>query len=144
MGNWGDYQREERERLKAGDYRVCVTWVEEATSKAGNDMIIVTVKPSGSEIKIKHYIVKNEYFNKNMTEFFDSFAPEIEEGNFDFIKWIGAEGAAKLIEDENGYLKVRYFISKDKAEKLPPWEGEKPDKNEITTLTVVDDENIPF
>ena len=72
MSNW-DYVREEQSRLEAGDYRVAIVAAEEATSKSGNPMIVVTVQPNGSNIKIKSYIVKNQYFNRNMTQFFDAF-----------------------------------------------------------------------
>lgn len=132
MSSWDDWKREEPSRLEPGDYRVEITAVEETESKAGNPMIVVTVRPNGSNIAIKHYIVKNQYFNRNMTDFFDSF--NIDEGDFNFPTWVGAVGAAKLAEDENGYLKVRWFISESKAEKLPPWQGTMPERQTITTI----------
>lgn len=132
MSTWDDWSREEAPRLEPGDYRVEITAVEETESKAGNPMIVVTVRPNGSNINIKHYIVKNQYFNRNMTDFFDSF--NIDEGDFNFPTWVGAVGAAKLVEDENGYLKVRWFISESKAEKLPPWQGTMPERQTITTI----------
>lgn len=132
MSTWDDWSREEAPRLEPGDYRVEITAVEETESRAGNPMIVVTVRPNGSNIKIKHYIVKNQYFNRNMTDLFDSF--NIDEGDFNFPTWVGAVGAAKLAEDENGYLKVRWFISESKAEKLPPWQGTMPERQTITTI----------
>ena len=132
MSTWDDWSREEAPRLEPGDYRVEITAVEETESRAGNPMIVVTVRPNGSNIKIKHYIVKNQYFNRNMTDLFDSF--NIDEGDFNFPTWVGAVGAAKLAEDENGYLKVRWFISESKAEKLPPWQGTMPERQTVTTL----------
>ena len=150
MSNWDSYQREERPRLTPGDYRVEIVSVEEKESKAGNPMIVVTVKPNGSNITIKHYIVKNQYFNRNMTDFFDSF--NIDEGDFNFPTWVGAVGAAKLVEDENGYLKVRWFISESKAERLPAWQGQMPERQTVTTLggtgafedVYPDDSELPF
>lgn len=137
MSNWNDYRREEAPRLEAGDYRVEIVDVEEATSKSsGNPMIIVTIKPNGSNIKIKHYIVKNDWFNRNMTELFDSF--NIDEGDFNFVGWIGAVGAARLKEDENGYLKVAWFIKQDKADKLPAWVGEMPERQTVTDFEAVE------
>ena len=138
MSNWNDYQREEAPRLEAGDYRVEIVDVEDTTSKSsGSPMIVVTVKPNGSNIKIKHYVVKNQYFNRNMTEFFDSF--NIDEGDFNFIGWVGAVGAAKLKEDDSGYLKVAWFIRRDKAESLPAWVGEMPERQTVTEFTEVDE-----
>lgn len=136
MSNWDDYEREETARLEAGCYRVEIVDVEETKSRAGNPMIVVTIKPNGSNIKIKHYIVKNKYFNRNMTDFFDSF--NIDEGDFKFVGWIGAVGAAKLKEGESGYLKVAWFIRKDKAETLPAWVGEMPERQTVTDFETVE------
>lgn len=138
MGNWDDYRREERPRLSPGDYRVEIVSVEEKESKAGNPMLVIGVQPNGSKIIIYHYIVKNEWFNRNMTDFFDSF--NIDDGDFTLPTWIGAVGAARLKEDDKGYLKVQYFISEDRAEKLPPWEGKLPERQELTKLDDVEDD----
>lgn len=139
MGNWDSYQREERPRLTPGDYRVEVVSVEEKESKAGNPMLVIGVRPNGSNITIKHYIVKNEYFNQNMTDFFDSF--NIDDGDFTLPTWVGAVGAARLKEDDRGYLKVQYFLDQRRAEKLPPWDGPMPERQELTKLDDVEDES---
>lgn len=142
MGNW-EYQREERKRLEPGDYRVEIVQVEETTSKAGNPMIVVTVQPNGFETEINHYIVKNQYFNRNMTDFFDSF--NVEEGDFNFLTWVGAVGAARLKEDENGFMRVAWFLSKKRAEKLPPWVGEIPERQTVQeAFEEADDDEMPF
>lgn len=143
-GTWDDYKREERARLSPGNYRVEIVSVEETESKAGNPMLVIGVRPNGSNITIRHYIVKNEYFNRNMTDLFDSF--NIDDGDFTLPTWIGAVGAARLKEDEKGYLKVQYFISEDRAEKLPPWEGEMPQRQVLTSLTEMeeDDGDLPW
>ena len=59
MSFFDGYKREERSRLTPGDYRVAITDVEETTSRNGNPMLVVTVQPNGSEIHIKHYLVKS-------------------------------------------------------------------------------------
>ena len=143
MGNWDDYKREERERLKPGNYRVEIVSAEETESKKGNPMLVIGIRPNGSNITIKHYIVKNDWFNRNMTEFFDSF--NIDDGDFTLPTWIGAVGAARLIEDDQGYLKVQYFLDQGRAEKLPPWEGPMPERQELVNLKeVADDEDLPW
>ena len=145
MSFFDGYKREERARLTPGDYRVAITNVEETVSRGGNPMLVVTVQPNGSEIHIKHYLVKNEYFNRNLTDLLDSFG--LGE-NFDTLTWVGAVGAAKLVEDENGYLKVRYFLSPERAEKLPPWQGKEPERQEVSSLgdgfEMLDDDDLPF
>ena len=145
MSFFDGYKREERSRLAPGDYRVAITDVEETTSRNGKPMLVVTVQPNGSEIHIKHYLVKNEYFNRNLTELLDSFG--LGE-NFDTLTWVGAVGAARLVEDENGYLKVRYFLSPERAKKLPPWQGKEPERQEVSSLgdgfEMLDDDDLPF
>ena len=141
-----NYKREEAPKLESGDYRVAIANVEESTSRAGNPMLIITVQPNGSNIKIKHYIVKNEYFNRNMTDFFDAF-PEIDEGDFNFLGWIGCVGAARLKEDDNGYLKVAYFLKPDKAANLPEWQGKRPERQTVTDINIKADDpedDLPF
>jgi len=105
-------------------------------------MIVVTIQPNGSNIKIKHYIVKNDWFNRNMTELFDSF--NIDEGDFNFVSWVGAVGAAKLKEDEKGYLKVAWFINRDKADNLPEWVGEMPERQTVTEFKEVETDDMPW
>lgn len=138
MSNWDSYQREERPRLSPGDYRVEIVSVEEKESKAGNPMLVIGVQPNGSKIVIYHYIVKNEWFNRNMTDFFDSF--NIDDGDFTLPTWVGAVGAARLKEDDRGYLKVQYFLDQRRAEKLPPWDGPMPERQELTRLNDIEDE----
>jgi len=135
MGNWDNYKREEREEMAkvTGKLRCVITDVEEAVSKNGNNMIVVTVKPSGSNARVKYWLIDNEYFNRNATQFFDAF-PEIGDGNFSFIEWVGCEGAANFVLDENDYMKVKYFISADKAQNLPPFEGQKPERQKVGKL----------
>ena len=149
MSNWDDYKREEREEQNkvTGKLRCVITDVEETTSKAsGLPMIVVSVRPSGTMFKVKSYIVKNEHFNRNMAQFFDAF-PEIGDGNFDFLTWIGCEGAAMFDLDDRGYVKVKYWIDAVRAEMFPPFEGDKPERQTVTKLSDEDGEDsdgLPF
>ena len=144
MGIFDDFVREEAPRLEPGDYRVEIVAVEETISKSsGNPMLIITIRPNGSNIRVKHYIVKNEYFNRNMTEFYDSF--DVDFGDQNTLGWIGAVGAVKLIEDENGYLKVKRLIHKDKQGSIPPWRGEKPERQKVVLDENGDvDDDLPY
>lgn len=127
-----------------GPRRCVVVEVEETTSKSSSlPMFVITVMPNGSRAKVKYYIVKNEYFNRNITSFFDSFG--IERGDFNYVGWVGAMGAANFGTDENGYLKVKWFITPDKARDLPEWEGQAPERQSITEfIDVTDDEDLPL
>mgnify|MGYP006992093039 CR=1 FL=1 len=147
MSNWDDFQREDREESAkvTGRLRCVIVEAEETTSKAsGLPMIVISVRPSGTTFKVKTYLVKNDHFNRNATAFFDAF-PEITFGDFNFLSWIGAEGAAMFREGKNGYTEVSYFISPERVADLPPFEGEKPERQAITTLDdSEEDDELPF
>lgn len=140
-----NYERDDSGgRPKTGKQRCVIVDVEEAVSKASHKpMIVVTVQPSGSKARVKYYIVQNEHFNRNMTQFFDAF-PSIREGDFNFLTWVGAMGAADFGEDENGYLKVKWWLDSVRAEGLPEWEGEKPEQQQLTELEDEDEDDLPF
>ena len=145
MSSWNDYKREEPEKIE-GKYRCVITDVEETVSKkSGLPMIIVTVRPSGQKFTIRWYLVKNDKFNKNATNFFDA-VDGVEDGDFEFIKWIGCEIGAMLGEDDQGYTQVRYWLNHKKLDDLPPFEGEKPPKQDVTSFTDESDsdDDLPF
>lgn len=152
MNNWTDFTREEKERESAvtGKHRVVITEATEGVTgqmskNPGTPMIIVKVRPSGRHFSVTYRVVKNDYFNRNMTQFFDAF-PEIMFGDFNFLSWVGAEGAAMFKQDDRGYAQVAYFLSPERAEDLPPFEGEKPERQSITSLEddTADDGDLPF
>jgi hypothetical protein len=142
MSNW-NYKREETTNVGAGDHRFEVVSAKEAVSKAGNKQIVVALKPNGAVFTVNDYFVEGEYFNRKVTQFFDSTG--IAEGDFNLLTWTGAIGAARFKEDENGYLKVAYYLDKMKAEKLPAWQGDKPERQTVTELETLDeDDDLPF
>jgi len=147
MSHWDDYKPEVNSNATTGKRRCVVVDAEETISKSsGKPMWVITVTPNGSKARVNNYIVKNEYFNRNMTSFFDSFG--IERGNFNKLEWINAMGAANFDTDENGYLKVKWFLSPKQAENLPPWEGEVPERQTVTEIggfeEIEDDGELPF
>ena len=145
MSTWDDYKREEPEKIE-GKYRCVITDVEEAVSKkTGAPMIVVSVRPSGLKFTVKWYLVKNDSFNRNATNFFDAVVG-LEDGDFEFVKWVGCEIGAMLGEDDQGYTKVKYWLNRSKLEALPPFEGEKPERQEVTKFEEEDDglDDLPF
>lgn len=140
-----NYTREEgtSNRIPAGNYRAVVVSAEETESKAGKAMIKIGLRPSGSKIIVYQYIVEGEYYNRNLTTFFDSF--DVAEGDMNLMGWIGAMGAVKLKEDENGYMKVAYLLSRRNAVNLPEFEGDKPEKQTVSEMVdLAPDEDLPF
>lgn len=143
------YERTEAEfkKIPVGKHRCRIEEAEAQVSKAGNDMIKLTLAISGQNRKVWDYIVfmpdNAEITNKKLTAIFDSFG--IEEGNFDFKNWIGKVGACFIKIDENEYEKVNYYIKKEQQNTLPNWIEPTSDgtqKSEFSPMN--DDEELPF
>ena len=87
-----DYRQEDYSKqyfdVEDGNHDIKVVSATIKTSKTGKQMIEVTyaVKECMQFPYIENY-VEGEYFNKNMTRFFDAFG--IQPGNFNFQQWIG-------------------------------------------------------
>lgn len=144
-----NYQREEStfEEIPVGEHRVRIADAEKAISKNGNDMLVLTLDVSGYKSRLWHYVVfmpdHPEITNRNLTSIFDSFG--IADGDFNLANWKGKVGACMTKQDEYG-TKVRYFINKNKQDKLPPWKepsakGEAP-KGQV--LQEVNGDDLPF
>lgn len=144
-----NYERTESEfeKIPEGRHRIMIRNVEKTESQAGNEMLKFEFNVSGTNSRLFHYIVflpdRPEITNRNLTQFFDSFT-DIEDGNFDFMSWIGKVGAAE-VEHDGEYVRVKRFLPKRAQASLPPW---KDAGNNTTTMmsgfTEVDDDDMPF
>ena len=142
-----NYQREEStfEEIPVGEHRVRIADAEKAISKNGNDMLVLTLDVSGYRSRLWHYVVfmpdHPEITNRNLTSIFDSFG--IADGDFNLANWKGKVGACVTKQDEFG-TKVRYFLSRKKQEKLPPWQepDSAPKKPQLQAFD--DPEDCPF
>lgn len=146
MSSWNDYKPESGSSVE-GKHRCVIVDAKETTSQtSGLPMWVITVTPNGSKIKVNSYIVKNEFFNRNMTSFFDSFG--IERGNFKSLEWINAMGAANFAVDEEGYTKVKWFLTPKQAESLPAWVGPVPERQTVTEIggfsEIEGEDELPF
>lgn len=108
-----NYQAGGGPRLEDGDYKVRIESVVTGRSKAGAPMITVELGIAQASFRFKHYIVKNDYFDANMTKFADCF--KIPRGNIEFNRWTGRVGKAYLAKGEpkdNGksYMEIKYLI----------------------------------
>ena len=148
------YTKPTYEDNKPGDYRCVRLSAEVGHSKAGNRMMIISIRPSGTKATVKNYIVDNDYFDSNFSQFLDAF-PVLKDNSHpdNCFSWRGAMGAVKLTVNENGYFEIKRFISADKAEKLPEfvWKAkddepqQMPEYQGITEIGSDDDDGeIPF
>lgn len=144
-----EYTREEQEfeLIPEGKYRIRIKSAEKTVSRAGNDMLALQFAVSGQSRTLYHYIVNNEWANKNLTQFFDSFNG-IPEGDMECSHWIGQVGACVVKHEEYKDTmseKVKYFISADKQDELPPWqEVVQTGSGAVKMTEVTDDDDLPF
>lgn len=91
-----DYQYEAYSKsfdVGDGDHRVQILAAKDVTSKTGKNMIEVRYKVENSNgVDFVDRIIEGEYFNKNMSRFFDVFG--ILKGDFNYQHWIGKVAVA--------------------------------------------------
>ena len=152
-----NFEREEQqfEIIPEGAYRIRIKSAEKAVSKTGKDMLALQFDVSGQTRILYHYIVflpdRPEITNRNLTQFFDSFAG-IKEGDFDTSHWVGQVGACRVKhEDYNDSLteRIKYFIPYSKQGELPEWQeaGQKTPAyagKDVKVVEQADDDDLPF
>lgn len=120
MTNWSEnFKRETREEIDwTGVHAFQITDVAEGVSKtSGLPMLIISTEQSKSGIKCTQYIVKNDFFNQNMTELFNAL-DEVEFGDFDFTHWIGKVGVARYKRDKKGFITLGRFLAADSEDAI--------------------------
>lgn len=116
--------------IPPGKYRVRIENAEEQTTKTGKQMIKLTLKVSGYNSTIWHWLVfddsseeAKDRTNDRMGRVFDSF--NIPAGNFNLEVWKGKAGAAEIKHEEDDKkeirAKVKYFIPRKNQDGLPAW-----------------------
>jgi hypothetical protein len=86
-----DYQYEQYSQVfdcADGDHRVQIKRVEVKKAKSGSNMLEVQFAVEGGNgIPYYERYVEGEFFNKNMSRFFDAF--RLQPNNFQFDSWMG-------------------------------------------------------
>ena len=130
--NAADYQANKFELIPPGTYRVRIEDAKEEISKSkGYPMVKMTLKVSGYNSHIWHYMVfintdaeSVRRTNDNLGRIFDSF--NITPGDFNLEHWKGRVGAAEVknAPDNKGTMRagVSYFIKRSEQDKLPIWQ----------------------
>lgn len=115
------YQPDENyggQQIVEGDYAVKIQNITFKPTRNGDPMMTIDLITKDSPIVFKHRIVKNDYFNSNMTKFFDCF--KIPRGNFEYQRWIGRVGKVHIAKGEpndqgRAYMEIKYLIVDAKA-----------------------------
>ena len=153
--NPDDYTGNTYQLIPPGDYRVRIEDAVEGESKSsGKPMITLTLKVSGYNSKLWHYIVVDgstseakARTNNNFGQIFDSFAIPI--GNFNISSWIGKVGAARIKHRpdnrEVGKMQasISFFITRSKQDELPAWQ-EKAVRSVVTEDNIINSEMADF
>ena len=151
--NSADYEESSFAPIPVGDHRVRIAKVEEAKSRNGNDMLVLTLDVSGYSSSLWFYLVfmpdNPQITNQRLGQIFDSFG--IQAGNMNFNSWVGKVGGARVKHEAyNGEqtAKINYFLSRAKVDNLPAWQ-DTPGKASVTggnggMAQVTSDEDLPF
>lgn len=155
MTTWS-FKREEAqfEQITAGDHRAIITDVQRKVSRSGNDMLELTFSVSGYKSTIRSWIVfledKPEITNRTLTNLMDSFSiAENDMVNGNIENWIGHAGGihTEMRESDNGneYASVRYFLTGNKLENLPAWQGDAPKvASGFASAAPEEEDDLPF
>ena len=133
MASWtfdpSQYQEKNFVLIPVGDYRARVADVVEKKFNSGNQGYEITLEINGHSSKVWFYLVLDannpQQTNQRIGEFFNSFgitSPAMGTGK----QWIGSVGAVRIKHEEyngNNTAKVAYVISRNRQDKLAPWQN---------------------
>ena len=149
--NANDYKENDFAPIPVGDHRVRIAKVEEAKSKNGNDMLVLTLDVSGHSGSLWFYLVfmpdNPQVTNSRLGQIFDSFG--INPGDMNINNWVGKVGGARVKHEAyNGEqtAKINYFLSRGKVESLPVWQ-DTPGKASVTGgsgMVDISGDDLPF
>ena len=129
-----------------GRYNASIESASETYSKAGNTMIKVVFSLSGKNTKIFHYFVDNEYIQRKLDQFYNSF--NIQPGNFDLQSWLGKTGDIQVVhEEQNGFKNARvhyFYLRKAKPETLSYSDESGTTYDDTPETFVATDDDVPF
>ena len=150
--NPDDYKPDRFELVPPGDYRVRIEDTEEQTSKSGYPMIKMTLKVSGYEGDVWHWMVfmndtpkHVQITNDNLGRIFDSFG--IPQGDLNLADWKGKVEAAHIKNEPDNKNNMRavigYFIQREKQDGLPMWQEHRA-VHVNPEMVDPDDNPVPF
>ena len=155
MALW-NFKREKAqfEQIAEGDHRAIITDVQRKVSRSDKDMLELTFAVSGYKATIRSWIVfledRPEITNRTLTNLMDSFSiAESDMVNGNIENWIGHAGGihTEMREgnDGNDYASVRYFLTGNKLENLPAWQGDAPKvASGFATAAQEEEDDLPF
>lgn len=106
MGFINNYQYEDYSKtfdVEDGDHTVIIMGAQVKPTQTGKQMIEVSllVPKANNSIYIERY-VEGDYFNQNLSKFFDAFG--LKAGNFNFATWVKKTGTGHFIHKEETFI----------------------------------------
>lgn len=103
MAFMNDYRPEEKQTFDVsdGDHLTKIVKAENAFSKSGLQMHVITLLVQGANAPYLHYVVEGDKYNLNMTRVFDAF--KIARGNFNFNQWLNKTAVAHFEHREEKF-----------------------------------------
>ena len=148
--NPADYNPDRFQLISPGKYRVRIESAEETMSKTGKQMVKMTLKVSGYDSRVWHYVVFDDTnreaearTNDRLGQLWDSF--NMSFGEMNLSVWKGRVGAADIRneEDNRGEQRavVKRFLPRKDQDSLPTWQ-EHPTFAPASDMASIDE--MPF
>ncbi|MDR2049690.1 MAG: hypothetical protein LBP69_09585 [Treponema sp.] len=110
-----DYREEDYNvRIEPGEHRLKIVKAEEKVFNSGNEGVKIELI-NKDNVRFFYHIIKNGFFNQNLTRFYDCF--KIRRGETNLGQWAGRFGWAfvdKGKPNDNGkqFMEIKYLIVK--------------------------------
>jgi hypothetical protein len=111
-----DYYQEEdyNVQIEPGEHQLKIVKAEEKVFNSGNEGLKIELV-NKDKVKFFYHIIKNGFFNQNLTRFYDCF--KIRRGEANLNQWIGRFGWAfidkgKPNDSGKQFMEIKYLIVK--------------------------------
>jgi murein L,D-transpeptidase YafK len=122
-----------------GEHYVKIVKAERVSFQTGSEGLRITLANRSNET-ISHAIVEGDFFNRNLTEFYDTFS--IERGDKNLQRWVGRYGWVKVKDGKNGYKQA--VLMPEKASAQPQRNAPPPAPQPTYNAPSFNDEDVPF
>jgi hypothetical protein len=128
MSVLNSYREEDYDvQIEPGEHKLKIVRAEEKVFNSGNEGIKIELI-NKDKSKFYYHMIMNEFFNRNLTRFYDCFG--IRRGNADLDSWVGKYGTAfidkgKPNDSGKSYMEIKYLVVKQPPSAPAP-SGESP------------------
>jgi hypothetical protein len=107
--------------IEPGEHQLKIVKAEEKLFNSGNEGVKIELI-NKDKVKFFYHIIKNDYFNQNLTRFYDCF--KIRRGETNLTQWIGRFGWAyinsgKPNDEGKTFMEIKYLVVKQPGSNAP-------------------------